>query len=110
MGRFGDPSESLLQQYENYNLAAEGMKRGDRCQVLVDQMLHRGTVFFVGETEFKPSIWVGIELDEPVGKHNGSVQNKEYFKCREKHGIFLRPTMVTIGDFPEESYDDIEEI
>ena len=33
-------------------------------------------------------MWVGVELDEPVGKNNGTVQDKEYFSCPDRHGIF----------------------
>ena len=33
--------------------------------------------------------WVGLELTEPTGKHNGTVGTKVYFKCKEKHGSFV---------------------
>ena len=26
----------------------------------------------------------------PAGKHNGTVQGVKYFKCKEKHGVFVR--------------------
>lgn len=34
--------------------------------------------------------WIGIELDTPTGKNDGTVQNIQYFSCKPKHGIFVR--------------------
>ena len=61
----------------------------------------------LGKTEFGLGYWVGIELDEPVGKNNGSVQGVDYFQCRDKFGIFLRPDVVKVGDYPEEDFDEM---
>jgi tubulin-folding cofactor B len=48
---------------------------GARCEVaLSPELSRRGTVRFVGPTEFgakDSSVWVGVEWDEPVGKGNG---------------------------------------
>jgi kinesin family protein 13 len=33
---------------------------------------------------------VGVELDAPTGKNDGTVQGITYFTCRPKHGIFVR--------------------
>ncbi|KAK3087061.1 hypothetical protein FSP39_001131 [Pinctada imbricata] len=49
-----------------------------------------GVVQFVGNVEFAPGPWVGVELDLPEGKNDGSVNNIRYFKCRNRHGIFVR--------------------
>ena len=49
----------------------------------------------VGELETareKLGMWLGVELDERVGKHNGTLNGKTYFKCQKMHGIFVRPT------------------
>ena len=42
----------------------------------------KGFVRFVGPTEFAPGIWVGVELEEPRGKNNGTVDGKKYFNCK----------------------------
>jgi hypothetical protein len=35
--------------------------------------------------------WVGIELDEPFGRHDGMAEDGCYhFKCTPKHGIYIR--------------------
>lgn len=34
----------------------------------------QGVVRFLGETEFAQGIWAGIELEQPLGKNDGSVQ------------------------------------
>ena len=53
-----------------------------------------GTVAYIGTTEFAPGTWVGIILDEPKGKNNGTVQGKSYFECTDKHGMFVRQSQL----------------
>lgn len=53
-----------------------------------------GTVRFVGTTSFAPGRWIGVELDEPQGKNDGSVQGVPYFNCRALHGVFVRASQV----------------
>ncbi|ORZ29518.1 CAP Gly-rich domain-containing protein, partial [Catenaria anguillulae PL171] len=64
-------------------------------------LIKRGQVMYVGLTDFKQGVWVGVEYDEPVGKHNGTVAGKTYFTARNKHAAFVRPNRVQVGDFPE---------
>lgn len=60
-----------------------------------------GEVLFVGQTSFAAGLWVGIHLDEPVGKNDGSVQGKRYFDCVPGHGLFVRPSQVQPEEAPQ---------
>jgi len=40
----------------------------------------RGVIAYIGKTNFAPGKWIGVILDEPKGKNDGSVQGVEYFK------------------------------
>ncbi|KAG9259828.1 dynactin subunit 1-like [Astyanax mexicanus] len=56
----------------------------------------RGTVAYVGATLFASGKWVGVILDEPKGKNDGTVQGKAYFTCKENHGIFVRQSQIQL--------------
>ena len=50
-----------------------------------------GEVAYAGKVQFAGGYWLGLSLDEPVGKNNGTVNGVEYFQCQKYHGLFLRP-------------------
>ncbi|GLB06635.1 hypothetical protein AtubIFM57258_001946 [Aspergillus tubingensis] len=54
----------------------------------------QATVRFVGSTQFAAGDWIGVELDEPTGKNDGSVQGERYFDCEPGFGMFVRPTAI----------------
>ncbi|GAB7360344.1 hypothetical protein MBLNU230_g8302t1 [Neophaeotheca triangularis] len=51
-------------------------------------------VRFVGTTSFQTGDWVGVELEEPTGKNDGSVKGQRYFDVEQNYGMFLRPAGV----------------
>uniref|UniRef100_A0A3P8Y577 Kinesin family member 13Ba n=1 Tax=Esox lucius TaxID=8010 RepID=A0A3P8Y577_ESOLU len=53
-----------------------------------------GTVRYVGSTEFAEGLWVGVELDSPSGKNDGSVAGHYYFRCNPGYGVLVRPDRV----------------
>ncbi|KAI8910439.1 heterodimer in complex WITH the CAP-Gly domain of P150glued, partial [Gorgonomyces haynaldii] len=54
----------------------------------------KGTVRFIGETTFAQGVWIGIELFEPNGKNDGSVQGVRYFETQENYGVFVRESQI----------------
>ncbi|XP_069015328.1 dynactin subunit 1-like isoform X2 [Embiotoca jacksoni] len=56
----------------------------------------RGTVAYIGATLFASGKWVGVILDEPKGKNDGTVQGKRYFTCEDNHGIFVRQSQLQV--------------
>uniref|UniRef100_A0A8V5G952 Dynactin subunit 1 n=1 Tax=Melopsittacus undulatus TaxID=13146 RepID=A0A8V5G952_MELUD len=79
-------------------MSAEGSSRplkvGSRVEVIGKG--HRGTVAYVGATLFATGKWVGVILDEPKGKNDGTVQGRRYFTCDENHGIFVRQSQIQV--------------
>lgn len=53
---------------------------------------HAGVLRYRGACGFAPGVWLGVELDAPVGKHDGAVQGHRFFRCPPRTGLFVRPT------------------
>ncbi|PAV76692.1 hypothetical protein WR25_22216 isoform E [Diploscapter pachys] len=53
-----------------------------------------GTVRYLGTADFAQGLWAGVELDQPYGKNDGSVQGKRYFVCKAPYGIFVSASKV----------------
>lgn len=117
LGRF-DPNAPSLEAQKVRALEREveerGITVGLRCRLLPDNDSRRGRVAYVGEVKEIPGgigPWVGVELDEPTGRNDGSIEGKIYFECKPKCGVFVRPERVEVGDFkPLDDFEGLEEM
>lgn len=86
---------------------------GRRCRLLPPTTPRHGQISYVGLIPQLPGAgpWVGVSLDEPTGKNDGSVKGSRYFTCNPNCGVFVRPERVEAGDFGVVGIDDdLEEI
>lgn len=118
LGRFNPDAPSLEQAKINtfaQEVLNRGIALGKRCRVGGDDT-KRGVVQYVGEVKEIPGslgAWVGVQLDEPVGKNDGSISGTRYWgeESPMKHGVFVRPERVEVGDYPVlDDLEDMEEI
>ena len=58
------------------------------------QKRKRGIVRYLGRTKFAGGDWVGIELEEATGRHNGTVEGYYYFSAPINMGLFVRATSI----------------
>lgn len=118
LGRF-DPDAPSLEEAKLAGFQREiqqrGIAVGKRCRVGADDA-RRGVVQYVGDVGEIPGgsgAWVGVHLDEPVGKNDGSINGHRYWgqESALKHGVFVRPERVEVGDYPVlDDLEDMEEI
>jgi tubulin-folding cofactor B len=118
LGRF-DPNAPSREQAMRAAFAQEveerGLAVGKRCRVGGDDA-RRGEIKYVGEVKEIPGAigaWVGVQLDEPVGRNDGSLDGTRYWgeESEVKRGVFVRPERVEVGEFPVlDDLEDMEEI
>ena len=84
---------------------------GARCEVAPGG--RRGVVKFLGPVDGMPDgVWVGVHLDDPLGKNDGTFKGAAIFDSEPNHGTFARPKNVQCGHFPNEldDSDDDDEL
>lgn len=117
LGRFDPDAPSIEQQKiiaSEREIEERGLAVGGRVRLLPDSDARRGTVSYAGLVPEIPGIgaWIGVTLDEPTGKNDGSVKGKRYFTCGNNCGVFVRPERCEAGEFPvlDEFDEDLEEM
>ena len=56
----------------------------------------RGKVRFIGPDHRSGELKVGVRLNNPKGKNNGTVAGHRYFTCEENHGVLAVPGRITL--------------
>ena len=86
--------ETPREEYEIHHArlinALADFELGDRVSVTgPNGTRNLGTLLFKGNVQFAPGIWAGVELDRPVGRHDGNENGVRYFRCRLGHGVIV---------------------
>jgi len=55
-----------------------------------------GVIKYIGRVGFADGVWLGLEMRDHVGRHDGQVQGRRYFNCRASRGLMVRPSSVTV--------------
>ncbi|KAM6433120.1 kinesin-like protein KIF13B [Rhynochetos jubatus] len=76
---------------EDANEVPEWLREGEYVTVGANKT---GTVRYIGPTDFQEGTWVGVELDLPSGKNDGSIGGKQYFRCNPGYGLLVKPGRV----------------
>ncbi|ETO27071.1 hypothetical protein RFI_10061, partial [Reticulomyxa filosa] len=64
-----------------------------------------GTIRFIGPMYFaKDEEWIGVELHDGWGKHDGAYQGVRYFTCPPKRGVFVKEVKRLREDDPSRQY------
>eukprot|EP00924_Labyrinthula_sp_SR-Ha-C_P015038 augustus_masked-scaffold_9-processed-gene-6.4-mRNA-1 protein AED:0.44 eAED:0.44 QI:0/-1/0/1/-1/1/1/0/273 len=112
-----DPNWTFLKENRREEVDVERLKKlseekkisvGKRCEVSGGR---RGEVKYVGEIKgLKEGIWIGVELDEPRGKNDGTVKGVKLWEGKKGFGVIVRPTKLEVGEeFVELGLEEEEE-
>lgn len=79
----------LIDFYSSDLFVETNLSIGDRVIVSSGMGSRAGILQYVGETKFAPGNWCGVQLDEPSGKNDGTVDGIQYVKYHPHHIIGL---------------------
>ncbi|PNI68015.1 KIF13B isoform 7, partial [Pan troglodytes] len=87
----GAGGQALASDSEEADEVPEWLREGEFVTVGAHKT---GVVRYVGPADFQEGMWVGVELDLPSGKNDGSIGGKQYFRCNPGYGLLVRPSRV----------------
>lgn len=77
-------------------MSSKKFELGDRVSTGAGPNMKQGLIAFIGETQFSAGEWIGIVLDSPEGKNDGSVAGVVYFECEPNFGLFVKAAQVKL--------------
>lgn len=89
-----DPSRMSSAASTRVDMSSRVAKVGDRVLVKSERGQLLGTLRYLGETQFATGDWAGVELDDKLGKNDGSVLDHRYFSCPNNYGLFVPSTRI----------------
>jgi len=69
-----------------------------------------GYLRFYGPLDWDDGDWCGVQLDEPVGLHDGKVRGVRFFTCPSRHGILSPAKNVRLEEVPTEPVDEDQDL
>ena len=90
----------VLQQLVAFYAKHTKVNVGDKVDVLNKGT---GTARFIGAHHISGESRIGVELDSPNGKNNGTVKGHVYFTCKDMHGELCKPKKVAVLSTKSES-------
>jgi len=109
-GRRSSLTERRGSGFSTASLMEFDFEKGQRVKVSLKNIDARGTVQYVGTTDFASGMWIGISLDTNNGKNDGSVNGIRYFSCTQNYGLFVRPNQVGLLDDSDSQAHHISEV
>lgn len=83
-------------------------KIGNRCRVTIGD--RRGVLKFIGNLKNNDEIYVGLDLDEPLGNSDGFYKKQLLFECKgDRYGYLGLINSIEMGNFPPIDILNMEE-
>ncbi|SBT87724.1 tubulin-specific chaperone, putative [Plasmodium malariae] len=86
----------------------EVYKVDTRCRIKMGD--RRGVLKYIGNLKNNNELYVGIDLDEPLGNSDGMYKNQFLFECKgDKYGYIGHINSIEMGNFPPFDIMNLEE-